>query len=108
MAYLSIFAYDILPRYFLKRGGDIKCKQTEIKRKKRVELTVEISNNSDIFTEEVMQKYVKPIGSIPILYQFWFRMTVTIYFVLHVPSLKSLAEPMGSPTFFALIHFEQF
>jgi len=30
------------------------------------------------------------------LYQFKFRMTVIIYFVLHVPSLKSLAEPMGS------------
>jgi len=35
-------------------------------------------------------------------------MTVIIYFVLHVSSLKSLAEPMGPPTFFALIHFEQF
>jgi len=35
-------------------------------------------------------------------------MTVIIYFVLHVSSLKSHAEPMGSPTFFALIHFEQF
>ena len=58
MAYLSIFAYDILPRYFLQRGGDIKCKQTEIKRKERVELTVEISNNSDIFTEEVIQNMI--------------------------------------------------
>jgi len=26
-------------------------------------------------------------------------MTVIIYFVLHVLLLKSLAEPMGSPTF---------
>jgi len=35
-------------------------------------------------------------------------MTVIIYFVHYVPSLKRLAEPMGSPTFLALIHFEQF
>gem|GEM_PF-3644614 len=34
--------------------------------------------------------------SIIILYQFWFRMTVIIYFVLHVPSLESLAEPISS------------
>jgi len=37
-----------------------------------------------------------------------YKLSVIIYFVLYDLSLKSLAEPNDSPTFYALIHFGQF